>query len=84
MKFTDGFWQTRPGVSSLFGQEVYDVETADDGRSLVVTAPTKVIAHRGDTLNRHRRAQADREHRAVELADGGRDRRRGHALRGRP
>ena len=52
MKFTDGFWQTRPGVSSLFGQEVYDVETADDGRSLVVTAPTKVIAHRGDTLNR--------------------------------
>ncbi|KQO81151.1 alpha-glucosidase [Frigoribacterium sp. Leaf263] len=52
MKFTDGFWQTRPGVSSLFGQEVYDVETGDDGRSLVVTAPTKVIAHRGDTLNR--------------------------------
>ena len=52
MKFTDGFWQTRPGVSSLFAQEAYDVEQGADGRSLVVTAPTKVIASRGDTLNR--------------------------------
>jgi alpha-D-xyloside xylohydrolase len=52
MKFTDGFWQTRPGVSSLFAQEAHDVEAADDGRALVVTAPTKVIASRGDTLNR--------------------------------
>jgi alpha-D-xyloside xylohydrolase len=52
VKFTDGFWQTRPGVSSLFAQEAYDVERGADGRSLVVTAPTKVIASRGDTLNR--------------------------------
>ncbi|GAB2970320.1 alpha-xylosidase [Frigoribacterium salinisoli] len=50
MKFTDGFWQTRPGVASLFAQEAYDVDV--DGRSVVVTAPTKVIATRGDTLNR--------------------------------
>jgi alpha-D-xyloside xylohydrolase len=52
MKFTDGFWQTRPGVQSLFAQEAHDVEASADGRSLVVTAPTKVIASRGDTLNR--------------------------------
>ncbi|KPG86318.1 alpha-xylosidase [Frigoribacterium sp. RIT-PI-h] len=52
MKFTDGFWQIRPGVESLFAQEVHDVETRADGRSIEVTAPTKVIASRGDTLNR--------------------------------
>jgi alpha-D-xyloside xylohydrolase len=52
MKFTDGFWQTRPGVTSSFGQEAYDVEATDDGHGLIVTAPTKVIASRGDTLNR--------------------------------
>jgi len=52
MKFTDGFWQTRPGVASLFAQEAYAVHVEDDGRSVVVTAPTKVIATRGDTLNR--------------------------------
>jgi alpha-D-xyloside xylohydrolase len=52
MKFTDGFWQIRPGVESLFAQEAHDVEPGADGRSLEVTAPTKVIASRGDTLNR--------------------------------
>ncbi len=49
MKFTDGFWHTRPGVDALYAREVFDVE-AGDGR-LVVTAPTKVINGRGDTLN---------------------------------
>jgi alpha-D-xyloside xylohydrolase len=55
MKFTDGFWQLRPGVAALYGQEAYDIwEATDtvDGPGLVVTAPTKVIAGRGDTLNR--------------------------------
>jgi alpha-D-xyloside xylohydrolase len=52
MKFTDGFWQIRPGVESLFAQEAHDVEARADGRSIEVTAPTKVIASRGDTLNR--------------------------------
>jgi alpha-D-xyloside xylohydrolase len=28
MKFTDGFWQTRPGVQSLFAQEAHDVEAS--------------------------------------------------------
>ncbi|MDO7880988.1 alpha-xylosidase [Antiquaquibacter soli] len=50
MKFTDGFWQLRPGVTALYASEAYDL-VASDGR-LVVTAPTKVIERRGDTLNR--------------------------------
>ncbi|ALX66488.1 alpha-xylosidase [Microbacterium sp. XT11] len=54
MKFTDGFWQVRPGVTALYAQEAYDIETTvtPDGDGLVITAPTKVIASRGDTLNR--------------------------------
>ena len=55
MKFTDGFWQLRPGVTALYAQEAYDIETTTasaDGAALVVTAPTTVIARRGDTLNR--------------------------------
>ena len=50
MKFTDGFWQTRPGVTALYAQEAYDI--MPDGDTLRVYAPTKVIATRGDTLNR--------------------------------
>ena len=50
MKFTDGFWQLRPGVDALYAQEAYDV--VDDGDRITVVAPTKVIERRGDTLNR--------------------------------
>ena len=50
MKFSDGFWQMRPGVTPLYAQEAYDLVGV--GRSIVVTAPTKVIEHRGDVLNR--------------------------------
>ena len=25
MKFTDGFWQLRPGVTALYAQEAYDI-----------------------------------------------------------
>ncbi|MEP6478923.1 MAG: alpha-xylosidase [Rhodoglobus sp.] len=49
MKFSDGFWQLRPGVTALYAQEAYDVEQRNN--SIVVTAPTKVIASRGDVLN---------------------------------
>jgi alpha-D-xyloside xylohydrolase len=49
MKFTDGFWQLRPGVRALYAQEAYDTWERDG--TLVVTAPTKVIQTRGDTLN---------------------------------
>jgi alpha-D-xyloside xylohydrolase len=65
MKFTDGFWQLRPGVTALYAQEAYDIWKTDaaspaapasaasaDGEALVVTAPTTVIGRRGDTLNR--------------------------------
>jgi alpha-D-xyloside xylohydrolase len=50
MKFTDGFWQIRPGVTALYAREAYDVEARDG--EILVTAPTAVIASRGDTLNR--------------------------------
>lgn len=55
MKLTDGFWGLRPGVTALYGHEAYDIwETTDtvDGPGLMVTAPTKIIERRGDTLNR--------------------------------
>lgn len=54
MKFTDGFWQLRPGVHPVYAAEAYaiDARTSPEGDRLVVTAPTKVIASRGDTLNR--------------------------------
>jgi len=55
MKFTDGFWQLRPGVTALYAQEAFDIEQTDaaaDGTGLVVTAPTAVITSRGATLNR--------------------------------
>ncbi|MEV7609765.1 alpha-xylosidase [Microbacterium sp. NPDC089320] len=50
MRFTDGFWQLREGVSALYAREARDIEERD-GR-LIVTAPTKIIETRGDTLNR--------------------------------
>ena len=50
MKFTDGFWQVRPGVTPLYAQEAYDIAAGE--RELVVTAPTAPIVSRGATLNR--------------------------------
>lgn len=49
MKFTDGFWQLRPGVTALYAQQAYDFDQRED--SLIVTAPTKVVESRGDVLN---------------------------------
>lgn len=49
MKFTDGYWQLRPGVTSHFAAQAYDVES--DGLALTVNAPTRVIQTRGHTLN---------------------------------
>ena len=40
----------RPGVTPLYAQEAYDIVAGE--HSLTVTAPTKVIHVRGDTLNR--------------------------------
>ncbi|GIG26507.1 alpha-xylosidase [Cellulomonas denverensis] len=50
MKFTDGYWMTRPGVSLLRPVGVDEV-VAGDG-SLTVYAATAKLTKRGDTLNR--------------------------------
>jgi alpha-D-xyloside xylohydrolase len=50
MKFTDGFWHTRPGVEALYAQDVRDL--AVDGDELIAWASTRVVERRGDTLNR--------------------------------
>ncbi len=54
MKFTDGFWLNRPGVNAQYAAEAYDIEpaTGPHGEELKIYAPTRVIADRGDTLNR--------------------------------
>ncbi len=50
MKFTDGYWSIRPGLTVLRPACVDDVVAGN--RSLSVYAPTAVVRHRGDTLNR--------------------------------
>jgi len=49
MKFTDGYWQMRRGVTPYFPAQVHSVFADSD--SLTILAPTKKIQHRGDTLN---------------------------------
>ena len=49
MKFTDGYWQMRAGVTPHYAAQVHDVETKKD--SLTVYAPTGKLRGRGDTLN---------------------------------
>ena len=48
MKFTDGYWQARKGVSAFHPAHAYEIETGPD--SLTVFAPTRRIEGRGDTL----------------------------------
>lgn len=49
MKFTDGYWMNRKGVSTFHPAQVHAVETTPD--SLTVYASIKPLRHRGDTLN---------------------------------
>ena len=49
MKFTDGFWQMREGVTPHYAAQVHDIEIDND--ALTVYAPTKRLQGRGDTLN---------------------------------
>ncbi|MBP7176722.1 MAG: alpha-xylosidase [Thermoclostridium sp.] len=49
MKFSEGFWSLRKGVSLYSPVEARDITAF--GRKLKVVAPTKNINHRGDTLN---------------------------------
>lgn len=48
MKFTDGNWLLQPGVRAHYPAQAYEV--AREGETLVVSAPTRPIRHRGDTL----------------------------------
>ncbi|GAA2338371.1 alpha-xylosidase [Dactylosporangium salmoneum] len=49
MRFSDGYWQLRPGVEALYPVHVRDVGVQPD--RLVLYAPAKRVAGRGDTLN---------------------------------
>jgi alpha-D-xyloside xylohydrolase len=48
MKFTDGYWLLRKGVSASYPVEVLDVTTGPG--TLEIQAPTQPIRHRGDLL----------------------------------
>ena len=48
MKFTNGYWRVRPGLTPHLAQQVYDAEVGDG--VLTVYAPTNQISGRGDTL----------------------------------
>ncbi|MCS3841791.1 alpha-xylosidase [Microbacterium sp. AK031] len=52
MKFTDGYWLTRPGLTPLYATEVDDIRIDEAAGTMTVYAPTTTIRHRGDTLNR--------------------------------
>jgi alpha-D-xyloside xylohydrolase len=49
MKFTDGYWNLRPGVTPHFAEEIHEVKLEPD--ALTVYAVTKKLKSRGDTLN---------------------------------
>ncbi|TCL61921.1 alpha-D-xyloside xylohydrolase [Hydrogenispora ethanolica] len=49
MKFTDGYWHVREGVTIHNPVELRDVKA--DAGSLVAYAACKMVKHRGDTLN---------------------------------
>ncbi|MFH9741424.1 alpha-xylosidase [Streptomyces roseolus] len=49
MKFTDGYWLMRPGVTARYATEVADVR-ADEHR-VTLYAPVRHVRGRGDTLN---------------------------------
>lgn len=49
MKFTDGYWQIRKGMTPHYAAQVHDLEA--DSASVTVYAPTKKLQGRGDTLN---------------------------------
>jgi alpha-D-xyloside xylohydrolase len=49
MKFTDGYWMLRPGVTAHFAAEVADASVTED--RIALTAAVRPVGHRGDTLN---------------------------------
>jgi alpha-D-xyloside xylohydrolase len=49
MKFTDGYWEMRPGVKPYYADHPHEVETGNG--SITVYAATNKLSGRGDTLN---------------------------------
>ncbi len=49
MKFSDGYWKLKDGISLFTPVDIRDIKFSDN--KLTVYAATKVIRHRGDTLN---------------------------------
>ena len=49
MKFTDGYWLMRDGVTAHFAKSVADIAVADD--RITLYTPVREVRHRGDTLN---------------------------------
>ena len=49
MKFTDGYWQTRPGVTPHYAAQAYEVTQEDD--TITVYAPVGKLQQRGHTVN---------------------------------
>ena len=49
MKFTDGYWQMRPGITPHYAAQVHEVTVEDD--ALTVYAPIGKLQERGHTVN---------------------------------
>jgi alpha-D-xyloside xylohydrolase len=49
MKFTDGYWQMRPGITPHYAAQAYEVTAELD--ALTVYAPTGKLQERGHTIN---------------------------------
>ena len=49
MKFTDGFWMLRDGVTAAYAAQAYEVDAS--AKALNILAPSRVITERGHTLN---------------------------------
>src|SRR5262245_19135624 len=49
MKFNDGYWLLRPGVTAHYAVEAFDV--AADAGSVSIAALTRRVEHRGSHLN---------------------------------
>ncbi len=50
MKFTDGYWEMRPGMIPHYAAQVHEVTTEDE--ALTVYAPIGKLRERGHTVNR--------------------------------
>ena len=49
MKFTDGYWQMRPGMTPHYAAQVHEVDAEED--AIIVYAPVGKLQERGHTIN---------------------------------